>query len=184
MATVTAPNRSIVAVLFIVGGALQILGSVLGIANVGNAGGFYLLSNLVLGVGFVLLLVWFASTTITRAGYFLAALGWLLLAVAGLINVPFLSALATLIAIVGTVFAGVVVILTRPFGGHTGTIYADVIFFVAMLAGALNLLLSQNGNVPGILKALVVVLFGALLVVAGILILGKRVVRPTISTGP
>ena len=135
MATVTAPNRSIVAVLFIVGGALQILGAVLGIANVGNAGGFYLLSNLVLGVGFVLLLVWFASTTVTRAGYFIAALGWLLLAVAGLVNLPFLSEAATLIAIVGTVFAGVIVIMGRPFGGKA-SIYADTIFFVAIVARA------------------------------------------------
>ena len=46
MATLTAPNRTIVAVLFLVGGALQILGAVLGFANVGNSGGFYLLSAL------------------------------------------------------------------------------------------------------------------------------------------
>jgi hypothetical protein len=182
MATISAPNRSIVGIVFIVGGALQILGAIVGLANAGNAGGFYLLSNLLLGVGFVLLLVWFASTTIARVGYFLAALGWFLLAVAGLINLPFLSQAATLVAIVGTVFAGIIVILGRPFGGREN-IYADTIFFVATLVGALELLLSQNGNVPNLIRALTVVLFGALLVVAGILILGRRISRPTITTG-
>jgi hypothetical protein len=182
MATISASNRSIVGGVFIIGGALQVLGALLGFANVGNSGGFYLLSNLVLGVGFVLLLVWFASTNVARAGYFIAALGWLMLAVSGLINFPFLSEAATLIAIVGTVFAGVIVIMGRPFGGKA-SIYADTIFFVAMLVGALELLLSQNGNVPNVVRALSVVLFGALLVAAGILILGKRLSRPTITTG-
>jgi len=182
MATASAPNRTIVAVLFLVGGALQLLGAIVGFANVGNAGGFYLLSNLVLGVGFVLLMVWFAATMVARIGYLIAAIGWLLLAVSGLINVPFLSAAATLIAIVGSVFAGVIVIMGRPFGGKT-SIYADTIFFVAMLVGALELLLSQNGNVPNVVRVLTVVLFGALLVVAGILILGKRFSRPTMSSG-
>jgi hypothetical protein len=182
MATITAPNRSIVGGVFIIGGALQVLGAILGFANVGNAGGFYLLSNLVLGIGFVLLLVWFAATLVARIGYLIAAIGWLLLAVSGLISVPFLSEAATLIAIVGSVFAGVIVIMARPFGGRT-SIYADTIFFVAMLVGALELLLSQNGNVPNVIRALTVVLFGALVVVAGILILGKRISRPTISTG-
>jgi hypothetical protein len=76
------------------------------------------------------------------------------------------------------VFAGLVVISARPFSGQ-----ADILFLVAMIVGAVNLLFSQNGNVPGLLKAVIVVAFGALLVVAGILILGKRLSKAPVKTG-
>jgi sulfite exporter TauE/SafE len=75
---------------------------------------------------------------------------------------------------VGSVFAALIVISSRPFAGQ-----ADILLFVGMIVGAVNLLLSQNENVPSLLRALVVVVFGALLVVAGILMLGKRLSRPT-----
>ena len=174
MATISAPNRTIVAVVFLVGGALQILGALVGLANSGSSGGFYLLSNLALGAAFALMIAWFASTTIARVGYFIAALGWLLLAVTSLINLGIVGQVALFIAIVGSLFAAMIVITSRPFAGQ-----ADILLFVGMIVGAVNLLLSQNGNVPGLLRALVVVVFGALLVVAGILLLGKRVSRPT-----
>jgi hypothetical protein len=169
MATLTAPNRTIVAVLFLVGGALQVLGAVLGFANAGNSGAFYLLSNLVLGVGFVLMFAWFATTTIARVAYLIAAVGWLLLALGGLVNVAFLGTLGVFVAVVGSLFAGVIV-----FTGHVFGREADILFLAAMIAGALNLLISQNSNVPGVLKAIIVVVFGALLVVWAVLLLRHR----------
>jgi hypothetical protein len=176
MATLTAPNRTIVAVLFLIGGALQILGAVLGFANVGNSGGFYLLSNLVLGAGFVLMFLWFATTTLARVAYAIAAAGWLLLALGGLVNLGILGTLAVFIAVVGSVLAGVVVFTAHLFGRE-----ADILFLAAMIAGALNLLISQNGNVPELLKAIIVVIFGALLVVWALRML---VNRRASTTGP
>jgi hypothetical protein len=169
MASISAPNRTIVAVVFLVGGALQVLGALLGLANAGNAGGFYLLSNLAIGAGFALMIAWYSSTTIARVAYFIAALGWLLLALASLVNLGVLGTLAVFIAVIGSIFAGVIVLSGRPFRGQ-----ADILFFVAMLVGAVNLLLSQNSNVPGLLRALVVVVFGVLLVVASLVMLGVR----------
>jgi hypothetical protein len=169
MATVTAPNRTIVAVIFLVGGALQVLGAIIGLANAGNAGGFYLLSNLAIGAGFALLIAWYATTTIARVAYFIAALGWLLLALTSLVNLGVVGTVALFIAVVGSLFAAVIVISGRPFRGQ-----ADILFFVAMIIGAVNLLLSQNGNVPGLIRALVVVVFGALLVAAA---LAMRAIR-------
>jgi hypothetical protein len=169
MATLTAPNRTIVAVLFLIGGALQVLGAVLGLANAGNSGAFYLLSNLVLGAGFVLMFAWFATTTIARVAYLIAAVGWLLLALGGLVNVAFIGTLGVFVAVVGSLFAGVIVFTGRVFGRE-----ADILFLAAMIAGALNLLVSQNSNVPGVLKAIIVVVFGALLVVWAVLLLRNR----------
>jgi hypothetical protein len=169
MATLTAPNRTIVAVLFLVGGALQILGAVLGFTNVGNSGGFYLLSNLVLGAGFVLMFLWFATTMIAHVAYVVAAAGWLLLAVTGLLNLGILGTLVVFIAVVGSVLAGVVVFTAHVFGRE-----ADILFLAAMIAAALNLLVSQNSNVPGLLKAIIVVVFGVLLVLSSLAILGLR----------
>lgn len=179
MATVSAPNRTIVAVIFLVGGALQILGALVGLGNAGNSGGFYLLSNLAIGAGFALMIAWFSSTTIARVAYFIAALGWLLLAITSLINLGIVGQVAVFIAILGSLFAAAIVITARPFGGQ-----ADILFFVAMIVGAVNLLLSQNGNVPNLLRALVVVVFGALLVAAGVVMLGKRVTKAQITPGP
>jgi hypothetical protein len=174
MATVSAPNRTIVAVLFLVGGALQILGAIVGLANVGNAGGFYLLSNLAIGAGFALMIAWYATTTLSRVAYFVAALGWLLLALTSLLNLGIVSQFAIFVAIIGTVWAGVIVMMKRPFAGE-----ADILFFVALLVGALNLLLSQNGNVPKVVETVVVVFFGALLILASLFLLGKRLPRST-----
>lgn len=169
MATVTAPNRSIVSWLFIVGGVLQVVGAIVGFAGAGNSGAIYAISNIAIGVAFVLLLAWFASTTIVRVAYFIAALGWLLLALTSLINLGPIGFVATYIAIVGCVFAGVVVLTGHPFGA-----LADILFFVAMVLGALELLMSQNSNVPELLKAFVVALFGGFLVAAGVLVLRRR----------
>ena len=174
MATLTAPNRSIVAVLFLVAGALQILGAVLGLVNLGNAGGFYLLSNLALGVGFALMFAWFAATTVARVAYLIAAIGWLLLALTGLLDLGVFGTLAVFVAVVGSVFAGVIVFTGRVFGRE-----ADILFLAAMIVGALNLLISQNSNVPEFLKAIVVVIFGALLVAWAALLLGRRPSKAT-----
>jgi hypothetical protein len=177
MATFSAPSRSIVAVLFLVGGALQILGAVLGLAHAGNSGAFYLLSNLVLGAGFVLMFAWFATTTVGRVAFLIAAVGWLLLALTGLVNLGIVGTLAVFVAVVGSLFAGVIV-----FTGHLFGREADILFLAAMIAGALNLLLSQNSNVPQFLKAIVVVVFGALLIVWAVLLLRKRASSAT--SGP
>jgi hypothetical protein len=172
MATVSVSNRSIVAVLFLVGGALQILGAIVGLVNAGNAGGFYLLSNLAIGAGFAVMIAWFAGSTVARIAYFVAALGWLLLALTSLLNLGFVSQVAVLIAIVGTVWAGIIVMMKRPFAGE-----ADILYFVGFMVGALNLLLSQNGNVPRFVVAVVVVFFGALLVLGSVFLLRGRLRR-------
>lgn len=169
MATVTAPNRSIIGWLFLVGGVLQVVGAIVGLAAAGNSGAIYAISNIAIGVAFVLMFAWLATTTLVRVAYFIAALGWLLLALTSLINLGPVGSVAIYIAIVGSVFAGVVVLSGRPFTGR-----ADILFFVAMLLGAVELLMAQNGNVPAIVKTVVVVVFGAVLVAASILIVRRR----------
>src|ERR1700742_4524757 len=147
MATVTAPNRSIIGWLFVVGGVLQVAGVIVGFANVGNSGALYAISNIAIGVAFVLMIAWIATTTVTRVAYFIAAVGWLLLALTSLIDLGLVGPVGLYLAITGSVCAGVVVISGRPFAGQT-----DIIFLVAMILGAINLLLSQNGNVPAIVE--------------------------------
>ena len=169
MATVTAPNRSIIAWLLVAAGALQVLGGIVGLANAGNTGAIYAISNLALGVAFVLMMAWYSATNTARIAFFIAAVGWLLLVLTSLLNLGILSTLAVLIAAVGSVFAGIIIYGSRVFGQQ-----ASLIFLVAMIVGAVNLLLSQNGNVPGVLRALVVVIFGVLLVVSGIWMIRRR----------
>jgi hypothetical protein len=169
MATVSAPNRSIIGWLIIAGGALQILGGVVGLTGQGNVGAIYAISNIAIGLAFVLMMAWLAGTTVARIAYLIAAVGWLLLALTSLINLGIVGTLAVFIAIIGSIFAGIVVFTSHAFGRQ-----ADILFLAAMIAGAVNLLLSQNGNVPGLLKLIVVLIFGALLVAAGIVLIRRR----------
>jgi hypothetical protein len=169
MATVTAPNRSIIGWLFVAGGVLQVFGGIVGFANVGNSGGIYAISNIAIGVAFVLMIAWIAATTITRVAYFIAAIGWLLLALTSLIDLGLIGQVGLYLAIIGSVFSGVVVLSTRPFSQR-----ADIILFVALVLGAINPLISQNGNVPSIVKLVVIVVFGVALAAAGILMVRRR----------
>ncbi len=169
MATVSAPNRSIIAWLFIVGGALQILGAIVGLTGGGNVGAIYAISNIALGVAFILLALWFGTTTISRVAYVIAAVGWLLLALTSLINIPFLGTLGLFIAAVGSVFSGVIVYTNKVFSER-----ANVVFLAAMIVGAVELIASQIPGIPGILEALLVILFGAGLIGTGVLDLRKR----------
>jgi hypothetical protein len=170
MATVTAPNRSIIGWLFAAGGLLQIIGAVVGFANVGgNVGGIYAISNIAIGIAFVLMIAWIATTTVARIAYFIAAIGWLLLALTSLINLGLLGNVGLYLAIIGSIFSAVIVMSTRPFAQR-----ADILFLVAMVLGAINLLLSQNANVPSVVEFVVILAFGAALVAAGILIVRRR----------
>jgi hypothetical protein len=169
MATVTAPNRSIIGWLFLAGGVLQVVGAIVALANDGNWAGIYAISNVAIGIGFVLMIAWLATTTFNRIAYFIAAIGWLLLALTSLIDLGLLGDVGLYLAIIGSVFTAVVVLGGRPFGGRT-----DILFFAAMIVGAVNLLLSQNGNVPALLETIVVVVFGALLIVSGIFMFRRR----------
>ncbi|HEX4059320.1 MAG TPA: hypothetical protein VHX87_13510 [Galbitalea sp.] len=169
MATISAPNRSIIGWLFIAGGALQILAALVSLANAGNVGAIYAISNIAIGMAFVLMTVWLAFALISRVAYLIAAIGWLLLALTSLINLGIVGTLAVFIAIIGSVFAGVIV-----FTGHVFARQTDILFLVAMIVGAINLLLSQNGNVPGVLETVIVIAFGALLLVSGIWMLRRR----------
>jgi hypothetical protein len=169
MATVTAPNRSIIGWLFVVGGVLQVVGAIVGFANAGNSGAIYAISNIAIGVAFVLMIAWIAATTISRIAYFIAAVGWLLLALTSLIDLGLIAQVGLYLAIIGSVFAGVIVLSTHPFSQ-----LADIIFFVALILGAINLLLSQNSNVPSFIELAVVILFGVALVASGILMVRRR----------
>jgi hypothetical protein len=169
MATVSAPNRSIIAWLFIVGGALQIIGAIVQATNSGNWGAIYAISNIPIGVAFVLMALWLGTSTIARVAYVIAAVGWLLLALTSLITIPITGTLGLIIAAVGSIFAGVVV-----YTGKVFSIRASVTFLVAMILGAVELLASQIPGFPGFFETLLVILFGAALIGAGFLSLRSR----------
>ncbi|HEX4444763.1 MAG TPA: hypothetical protein VHZ81_14435 [Galbitalea sp.] len=169
MATVTAPNRSIIGWLLVAGGVLQVVGAVVHFANDGNFGAIYAISNIAIGVAFVLMIAWIAVTTVSRIAYFVAAVGWLLLALTSLIDLGLIGQVGLYLAIIGSVFSGVIVLSTRPFSQRS-----DIIFFVALVLGAIDLLLSQNSNVPSIVEFVVVIVFGVALAAAGILMVRRR----------
>ena len=150
------------------GGALQIIGAIVGATGSGDASGIYAISNLAIGGAFVLMALWLGASTLARVAYVVAAVGWLLLAIISLIHVPILGTLAFFIAAIGSIFAGIVVYSAKVFSER-----ANVTFLVAMILGAVELLATQVG-IPGILETILVILFGAALIGAGLLSLRRR----------
>jgi hypothetical protein len=170
MATVSTPSPAIVAWLLVLGGVLQVVAALTSYANVSNPAAIYAVSNVAMGMAFVLLLVWWAKTTVARIAFLISGAGWLLLSVTSVIDLGFVGTLAFYVAIVGSVFAAVMVLITRTFGRVT-----DIVFAVAMSVGTFVLLVVQNSVVPVIVDTVGVVVFGVLHVAsgAGILILPR-----------
>lgn len=162
---ITRRNLTIVGWLLIAGGALQILGAIFAWVGGGDASAIFMLSNAAIGVVFILLAMWSASTDLARVAYIIGAIGWLLLAVTSVVNLGAFGTIATFIAIVGSVFGGVVAYLGRVF-----TPQAIGIFFAAMIVGAVVLAMVLAGFTQHPFKDVVNLAFGALLIIAGVFV--------------
>jgi hypothetical protein len=162
MATVSTPSPAIVAWLLIGAGVLQVLGGFSSYTNIGNASAILAVSNIAMGMAFALLMIWWSSSTLARIAFGIAAAGWLLLSITSVINLGFVGSLAFYVAMIGSVFAAVMVVITRTFGRVT-----DIVFVVAITMGTVVLLIVQNPLVPVIIDTAGVVVFGVLHIASG-----------------
>jgi hypothetical protein len=123
---------------------------------------------LALTIAFVVLFLRRGVDLIARVSFIVAAVGWALLAIATVAGVGGLLTLGVVLALIGTVVAGIIVFVRGLFsrGG-------SVAFLIAAILAGLLLLSGLVAFLPATLGLIVQVLFGILLIATGVLT-GRR----------
>ena len=166
MATTRTSNSRTVGWLFVVAGVLYLLDLLL--SHVGGTGGIgkYLLffAYALLAVGFVLLFLWRSVDLLLRIAFIVAAVGWAILALNALGVLGGLGTLGAILVLVGVLVAGIVIFMRGIFTRRAG-----LAFLVFAIITALLMLTLLTGVLAPLLLILSI-LFGAALVVTGVLI--------------
>ena len=170
MASRTRTNLQLVGILFVAAGVLRMLALLLGwFAQGAGATTIFAISNLAFGGAFLLLALRKVGDTLGQAAFWVAAVGWFLLAVSAPFAVNTFGQTALVVALAGTLGSGLVVYVGRLF-----TRQAAVAFLVATILGALTLLDAIAGFLPGLAGAVVAVGFSVVAVVTGLSITQRR----------
>ncbi|HEY4268569.1 MAG TPA: hypothetical protein VGM94_10305 [Galbitalea sp.] len=170
MATTRTSSRPIVGILFIIAGALVLLGLLLHYAAPTAAPTWLsLLVYLALGVAFLLMALSKSMNVLERVAYIVGAVGWLLLALNGLVALSTLVTVAMILALVGSLAAGILVWMHSTFTRQT-----NLWFLIAMIITAVYVLNLLVPFATGALGTVLVLLFGAALVVAGFFVLRRH----------
>jgi hypothetical protein len=121
-----------------------------------------------LAVAFVLLFLWRVST-ILRVAFIVAAVGWALIAIGEVASLgSAIATIATILALVGTLVAGILVMIR-----HTFSRLADIVFLITSILAAL--FLAQGWlHLGGSALTVIEILFGIGLVISGFLIARRR----------
>jgi hypothetical protein len=168
----TAQNRPLVSWLFIIAGALLLIEFIFTlVAPTMTSSWLLFLAFAALAVAFALLAPSRSADLLLKVAFVVAAVGWALLALAEVIpGFGTVLSIASVLALVGTLVAGILVFLR-----HFFTRNADIAFLIAAIAGALLLLDDiRHGILPSVLVTILTVLFGALLVVTGVVMQRRR----------
>lgn len=170
MATTRTSSRPVVGILFIVAGALTLLALLLSYVAPGAAPSWFsLLTFLALGIAFLLMALSKSLNTLERVAFIVGAVGWFILVLISLAAIGGLLTLALILALVGSLGAGILVWQHSTFTRRT-----NLWFLIAMIITAIYLLNLLLPFVPGVLSVLLVLLFGAALVIAGYFVLQRK----------
>ena len=164
MAAISRSRRSTSGIALIVAGALFILLVLLPLAGV-NLPWLALLASAAMVVAFGILALGAVNNTVAKIALFAAAVGWAVIAIAGIGLV--LPAVILTLAVVIAALAGLVGAIVLYVGKEI-TNRAGLAFVVATVIGAFYLLNAIGTFGAMGLYVVVVLLFGAALVVAGV----------------
>jgi hypothetical protein len=165
----TARTRSIAPILFIVSGVLILLELLLA-HFAANALDIWLvfIAYAALAVAFLVLFLRGLGDLVARIAFIVAAVGWAILAIATVASVGGLLTFGIIIALIGTVVAGIIVFARDLFWRG-----ASIAFLVAAIVAGL-LLLSEIGTfMPATFVTVLEVIFGIMLIATGVLT-GRR----------
>jgi hypothetical protein len=172
MATTTTSSRPLVGILFIIAGALALLTLLLAYVAPGALPSWFPpLTSLALGVGLLLMGLSRSMNVLERVAFIVGAVGWILLALNGFTGggLGGVITVALILALVGSLAAGILVWIHSTFTRRT-----NLWFLIAMIITAIFVLNQLLPFAAGIIATLLVLLFGASLVVAGFFILRRK----------
>ncbi|HEY1530722.1 MAG TPA: hypothetical protein VGF80_07900 [Galbitalea sp.] len=168
--TRTTGGSSLVGWFFLAAGVVYLLGILFNDLVHALTGGFWdFIAFLLLAIGFFLLFLW-RTSTLLRVAFIVAAVGWVLLAIASIASLgSAVTTIAVLLALIGTLVSGILV-----FARHLFNRNADLIFLITAIIAALILLATWVAFLAGTLGIILAVLFGIGLVVSGLFIQRRR----------
>jgi hypothetical protein len=165
----TSGGRSLVGWFVLAAGVLYLLGILFSFISAPASGWWNFFAFALLAVGLVLLFLW-RTSTLLRVAFIVAAVGWALLAINSVAGLgAALVTIAILLALIGTLVAGILVFLR-----HTFTRNADLAFLLMAIFAALLLLSVWVSFLGGTLGLIIAIIFGILLIVSGLLIQRRR----------
>lgn len=165
----TTRSSSVAPVLFIVAGVLILLELLLSrVAASGLDVWLIFIAYAAIAVAFLVLFLWRSVDLLGRVAFIVAAVGWAILAIATVAGVGGLLTFGIVLALIGTVVAGIIVFARDLFWRG-----ASIAFLVAAIVAGL-LLLSQLGTfMPATFDTVLEVIFGIMLIATGVLT-GRR----------
>jgi len=168
--TRTTGGRSLVGWFVLAAGVVYLLGILFShIATTLASGWWNFFAFALLAVGLFLLFLW-RTSTLLRVAFIVGAVGWALLAINSVAALgTAVVTIATLLALIGTLVAGIL-----AFMRHTFTRNADLAFLLMAIFAALVLLAVWATFLGGTLGLIIAIIFGILLIVSGLLIQRRR----------
>jgi hypothetical protein len=167
MAKVSVSRRAVSGIIFIIAGALVVLAAILPLLSV-SVSWLGALGYVAIAVALAVLALGGVNSTLTKVLLIAAAVGWLLLALAGLgLAIPaVLITIAAVLAGLGTLIGAIVLYV-----GKEITNTAALAFIIAAVLGLILLLAAPIGVFPltGNLLLVLQVLFGVALIVTGVI---------------
>lgn len=166
MAAVSTSRRAIAGIILAIGGAVLLIGVILGFAGVTALGVWpATLANLAIGVAFLILAIASFRNTLARIALVVAAVGFLLLALGAVVTLPSpIGQIAAIAAAVGTLVAAIVLYVGKEITNISAIAFiaTAVILAIIVLAPLVNLSLGTFGTVLELLFALGVLITGVL----------------------
>ncbi|MDQ1546074.1 MAG: hypothetical protein QOH69_978 [Actinomycetota bacterium] len=167
--TRTSGGSSLVGWFFLASGIVYLLGLLFNNVVKALTGGWWdFFAFALLAVGLFLLFLW-RTDLLLRIAFIVGAVGWALLAVGSVAALGGVSTIAILLALIGTLVAGILVFIR-----HLFTRNADLVFLLMAIFAALLLLAAWVAFLGGTLGVTIAVIFGILLVVSGVFIQRRR----------
>jgi len=170
MAAVSMSRRSTAGIIFIVAGVLLALAVILPLVGVAVGGWLAAIAYLAIAAAFAVLGIGAVNSTLCKVLLIAAAVGWLLLALAGF-GLALPAVLITIAALVAGV-AGLIAAIVLYVGKEVRNLPA-VIFIITTALGLLYLLPRIGVSIAS-LATIIAVLFAAGLIVTGVLFAQKE----------
>jgi hypothetical protein len=170
MTTTSPASRPVVGLLVAIAGLLATLSFIFVIVSAPFGGAWLgVIADAALFLAFLFLFIGRSTGLVARVFFLIAAVGWALLAIGGVVSLGVILTVGVILALAGTLIGGILAFTGKIFGR-----IANIVFLLAAIVVALVLFNQLVPYLSGTLAIIVVALYALLLLVSGILIAARR----------